>query len=245
MLAPGRGGALYVEGAFIERCTFAGNTAQGDAAAPPPGAAIHIVDGSATITASIIAGSNAGAAGLYCEPGSGTADVACSDFWDNPGGNAGGDCADPVGANGNLEADPRFCDAAAGDFSLDEDSPCLPAHNDCGLFIGAFGQGCGATAAETPPPTEGFALSSHPNPFNPSTSIRFTLSAAAAVSLAIHDLAGRRVATLLAGERREAGAQAVTWQGHLDAGGRATSGIYLARLAVGSRQETSKLVLLK
>jgi hypothetical protein len=243
---PGLGGALSAVGAVaVEGCTFSGNLAQASSLAPGEGGALRVEGSGLQLSASIIAGTSAEGPALFCAAGAAPATVDCNLFWDNPGGHTGGDCPDPVGADGNLEADPRFCDAAAGDFTLDADSPCLPAHNDCGLLIGAFDQGCGATAAETLPPTAGFALSSHPNPFNPSTSIRFTLSAAAAVSLAIHDLAGRRVATLLAGERREAGAQAVTWQGRLDAGGRATSGIYLARLAVGSRQETSKLVLLK
>ncbi len=38
--------------------------------------------------------------------------------------------------------DPLFCDTAAGDFSLASSSPCAPAGNDCGIFIGAFGVGC-------------------------------------------------------------------------------------------------------
>lgn len=244
--AAGEGGALRIEGgAFIERCTFVGNTAEADAATPPPGAAVHIVDGSATITASILAGANAGATAIRCAPGSGTADATCSVFWDNPGGNAGGDCADPVGADGNLEADPRFCDPLAGDYALDADSPCLPAHNACGLLIGAFGQGCGSTAAEAPPSPAGLALSSHPNPFNPSTRLDFRLPASATVSLGIYDLAGRLAATLIAGARREAGAQSAVWDGRLDAGGRATSGVYLARLAVGNRTAVHKLILLK
>jgi hypothetical protein len=146
--------------------------------------------------------------------------------------------------NGTFAADPRFCDAAAGDFSLDADSPCLPAHNDCGQIIGAFGQGCGATAAETPP-VAGFAMASHPNPFNPSTTLRFTLSAPSAVTLTVHDLAGRRVATLLDGQRCEAGPQSAVWDGRLDAGGRAASGVYLVRLAATGREEAHKIALLK
>ena len=64
-------------------------------------------------------------------------------------GNSGGDdvCGDDLG--GNFSADPRFCDAANGDYTLDSASPCLPGNHpngiDCGL-IGALGAGCG-----TPP----------------------------------------------------------------------------------------------
>jgi hypothetical protein len=43
----------------------------------------------------------------------------------------------------NLKADPHFCDATGGDFTLAADSPCLPQNNAWGLQIGAFGRGCG------------------------------------------------------------------------------------------------------
>ncbi|MFN8176876.1 MAG: FlgD immunoglobulin-like domain containing protein [bacterium] len=63
----------------------------------------------------------------------------CNVFWDNP---------DAINFNWSMVAtdqvtDPRFCDAAAGDVGLLEDSPCLPGHSGaCGL-IGALGPGCG------------------------------------------------------------------------------------------------------
>ena len=54
-------------------------------------------------------------------------------------GNTGGDTL--LGDESEtLVADPLFCDGAAADFTLCADSPCLP------LFIGAFGEGCGACA---------------------------------------------------------------------------------------------------
>jgi hypothetical protein len=65
-------------------------------------------------------------------------------------GNAGGDWVDCVegqnGVNGNISADPLFCDRAQDDLRLDERSPCAPDNSGgCGL-IGAHGVGCRTTA---------------------------------------------------------------------------------------------------
>jgi hypothetical protein len=69
-------------------------------------------------------------------------DWRCCDLYANEGGDA--ICGDDL--DGNFSADPLFCDAANGDYSLDWTSPCLPGNHpdgvDCGL-IGARGQGCG------------------------------------------------------------------------------------------------------
>jgi hypothetical protein len=84
-----------------------------------------------------------------------------------------------------------------------------------------------------------------PNPFNPSTEIRYELPEPARVSLVIHDVLGRVVETLI-DETKGAGYHAVQWS----AAGR-SSGVYLARFtattATGSvaLQRTMKLVLTK
>ena len=67
-----------------------------------------------------------------------TASFVQTCVWANTGGDALlGDESE------TLAADPRFCDASAGDYALCADSPCLP------VFIGAYGQGCGACATAT------------------------------------------------------------------------------------------------
>jgi len=70
-------------------------------------------------------------------------------------GNAGGDwidcIADQSATAGNFSADPLFCDAEGGDFTLSSQSPCLPGNHpdgaDCGL-IGTLGQRCGPVSIE-------------------------------------------------------------------------------------------------
>lgn len=83
-----------------------------------------------------------------------------------------------------------------------------------------------------------------PNPFNPETSIPFSLSREGRVTLRIYDASGRFVATLL-DENRGAGEHVARWDGR-DARGRASSsGVYFVRLESNGATQTRKLVLLK
>jgi hypothetical protein len=87
-------------------------------------------------------------------------------------------------------------------------------------------------------------VGNHPNPFNPSTVIAFELPASGPVDLAVYDLRGRRVLTLVRGEL-PAGRHEVAWRGR-DATGRGVpSGIYLARLTAQGEQRVAKMMLLK
>lgn len=84
-----------------------------------------------------------------------------------------------------------------------------------------------------------------PNPFNPSTSIRFDLSEAGRVDLRIYDVAGRLLATLQRSDRMEAGAHRVVWDGRDGEGAPVASGVYLYRLDAGPFAETRRMTLLK
>lgn len=84
-----------------------------------------------------------------------------------------------------------------------------------------------------------------PNPFNPMTTIRFSLSDPAPVTLSVYDVAGRLVRTLLAGEMRKAGAHDVVWTG-TDRNGKAVAGgLYFYRLQTPACDETRSMTLLK
>jgi outer membrane protein assembly factor BamB len=76
-----------------------------------------------------------------------------------------------------------------------------------------------------------------PNPFNPETAIRFSLSENSVVSLIIYDLRGRKVATIV-DEYRPAGRYHETW--HADG---MASGIYILYLKAGDHIETRKMIL--
>jgi hypothetical protein len=85
-----------------------------------------------------------------------------------------------------------------------------------------------------------FALSqNYPNPFNPATTIEFSLPQSSEVKLVVHDLAGRVVAELAAGNFA-AGYHKI----HFDAS-RLASGVYFYKLEAGSFTNVKKLMLLK
>ncbi|MBN1948580.1 MAG: T9SS type A sorting domain-containing protein, partial [Candidatus Cloacimonetes bacterium] len=84
----------------------------------------------------------------------------------------------------------------------------------------------------------------YPNPFNPSTAIRFSLSEAAHTRLIIYNLKGETVKVLHDGELPAAHHQ-IIWDGR-DAAGRAVaSGVYLYQLNSGSYNDTRKMILMK
>ena len=83
-----------------------------------------------------------------------------------------------------------------------------------------------------------------PNPFNPTTTIRFSLPEATRVRLAVYDLAGRRVVTLADGHYG-AGEFRQVWNGKDSAGRDVSSGVYFARLEAGVFMATGKMVLLR
>lgn len=83
-----------------------------------------------------------------------------------------------------------------------------------------------------------------PNPFNPTTTIVFALERAGEVVLSVHDLQGRRVATLFAG-RRAAGEYRVRWDGRGGDGGQVASGVYLVHMRHGGQTLSRRVVLLK
>ena len=91
---------------------------------------------------------------------------------------------------------------------------------------------------ETP---ENFALyQNYPNPFNPTTNIPFSLSETANVTLQVYDLLGRKVATLINGQRRAAGEYVQTFDAS-----RLSSGVYVIYLEAGSRKSMRKMTLIK
>ncbi len=91
-------------------------------------------------------------------------------------------------------------------------------------------------------------LPNAPNPFNPSTRLRFALAHEAVVALAVYDPRGRLVRDLGA-DTWTAGEHAVTWDGRDDAGRAAASGVYYVRLVgeggTGSIVATRAVTLLE
>ena len=127
--------------------------------------------------------------------------------------------------------------------------------NQQGMLVGAFGdddEGEAAGAAYvfgTVLPTaiddaaavpDAYRLhANYPNPFNPSTEIRFDLPKAAHATLVIYDLMGREV-TRLVDRPLPAGTHAVTWQAE-----GLSSGTYIYRLTAGAYSQARSMVLFR
>jgi hypothetical protein len=84
-----------------------------------------------------------------------------------------------------------------------------------------------------------FLLSTYPNPFNPATTLSFTLPKAGRTKVTVYDLQGREVKVLADGMMR-AGEQKMTFDGS-----ELPSGIYFARVEAGEMTATQKMMLLK
>lgn len=121
---------------YIQGCTFHGNAA--------PGGTLFLGERESTLDNCIIAfGTEGPAMGNY-----GPTTLRCCDIYGNAGGDWVGYIAPQYGVEGNISADPLFCDPENGDFELRNDSPCAPyspANPDCDL-VGAWPVGCGSTA---------------------------------------------------------------------------------------------------
>jgi hypothetical protein len=87
-----------------------------------------------------------------------------------------------------------------------------------------------------------------PNPFNPKTTIAYSLAGRSRVTIRVYDLAGRVVRTLVDDER-EPGEYAALWDGTTDSGKHAASGVYFIGMEGtgdgGSFSRTGKAVMLK
>jgi len=149
------GGAAHIgEGssADFERCLFWENSAAEGAALFYTDPAVGVIagntfhenvttTGSATVVANSgtvtrnIFSSQAGGYGLHVVP---STVHSCNLFWDN----GLGSILDGTLGSDDVQADPVFCDAVAGDFTISEHSPAAPANSPCGLLIGARPVAC-------------------------------------------------------------------------------------------------------
>ena len=84
----------------------------------------------------------------------------------------------------------------------------------------------------------------YPNPFNPSTTIDYTLSVNSDVNLSIYDMQGRMVRSLVSGNQ-DAGTYNVVWNGLNDNSEQSASGIYLVMMEANGNIYQQSITLLK
>ncbi len=88
------------------------------------------------------------------------------------------------------------------------------------------------------------SIRNHPNPFNPETTIEFSLKESGYVILEIYDVKGQKVKTLV-NETIPAGNHSVIWDGIDSNGSRVSSGIYFYKMKSGRYEKIRKMILIK
>ncbi|MFH1279914.1 MAG: right-handed parallel beta-helix repeat-containing protein [Candidatus Eisenbacteria bacterium] len=265
----GPGGGLYMELSDLELtfCEITGNSAPGTDSLNDGGGIFAFLPSSMTMTNCTVADNSTRplgrAGGIYCWFANPTIEksilafnhlkgihcedstpiLSCTDIYGNDN-----DALCGTDNGGNFSANPGFCDRPNGDYTLAGTSPCLPGnHPDsepCGL-IGAYGVGTCAIGVADGSGAESMIPFDHqasPNPFGPSTTIRFGMTNAGRASVAIYNIQGRRVRMFEEGELA-AGPHQVSWDGRDDSGRALSSGVYFYRVTENGRGRSGRLVL--
>jgi predicted outer membrane repeat protein len=153
---------------------------------------------------------------------------------------------------GNIDADPLFTNPTYGDYHLTENSPCIDAGDPMSPYdpdgtiadMGAFYYNQGTGIEENYElQIMNYSLSNFPNPFNPTTTISFSISEESNVELSIFNMKGQKIITLFK-ELLPIGNHSVIWDGDNDSGNLVSSGIYLYKLKVNGKTEAVKKCLL-
>ncbi len=165
----------------------------------------------------------------------------------------------PITLGGNIKIAPALADID-GDNDID-----IAVPNETSMFIvdikrpaqsipwpcylggwGRTGNAYQPTAVADPqiPAVETALNSAYPNPFNPSTTLSFSLKETALTSLEIYNQKGQLVKNLVNSEL-EAGTHKYVWNGDDNQGTKVSSGLYFYRLKSGKFSSTRKMVLMK
>ncbi|MDD3643824.1 MAG: FlgD immunoglobulin-like domain containing protein, partial [Candidatus Krumholzibacteria bacterium] len=189
------------------------------------------------------------------------------DTWNTLGG---GDYDGSVVSSGTL---PAWASAPPCTASIDLTSVLrgnLDKVRDNGILMMIQGEGSGANSyqnfaskEELPPSTGAYLeidytaatgitpdmplsnlLQNHPNPFNPHTTIQYSLAADARISIDVYSVSGKLIRRLL-DERKNAGSYRIHWDGRDRQGQAVSSGIYFCSLRTRDYTETRKMVLLR
>ncbi len=119
-----------------------------------------------------------------------------------------------------------------------------------GVYVDDVSVASGVVSTGTDVPSDETARSliqldqNNPNPFTLSTTISFSLSTPAPVTLAVYGIQGRLIRTLVS-ENLGAGRHTISWDGRDESGGDVAAGVYLYRLSSGELEETHKMILVR
>ena len=170
--------------------------------------------------------------------------IECTNIFGHSNGNDWvGDFEDQLGINGNISEDPLYCTPPVyPDFdpTLMDNSPCAPENSSgCGL-IGACPVACYESAVGVVPDSELFSiLSCYPNPFNPSTIVKFKMIEDGHCRLRVFDLRGVLVDDLL-DRNMSIGKHSIIWQPE-----NLSSGVYKVVVETAAGTFAQSVVLVK
>lgn len=154
---------------------------------------------------------------------------------------------------GNLELDPLFIDADNGNYQLSSNSPCIDAGNPASPLdpdntvadMGAYYYDQNSGVDEGQVPLNEYSLSNHPNPFNPDTTVEFSIPNDAKIELWVYNIKGQKI-KCLANNIYSKGTHSVSWNGFDELEKPVSSGLYFYGLKInGKTKLLNKCILLK
>ena len=164
----------------------------------------------------------------------------------------------------NLDSDPLFINPENGNFRFFSDSPCintgtpdtiglnLPEYDLDGnprIYDGRIDMGCyewqGTETNNIQYSIYNIQLRNYPNPFNPSTTISFSMQNNRNVKISIYNIKGQKVKQLVRNQL-SSGQHSVVWNGRDENNQPVSSGIYFYQLKIdGNSREINKMILIK
>ncbi len=102
----------------------------------------------------------------------------------------------------------------------------------------------GTTSVNETVPVFTQLFSAYPNPFNPSTTLKYNLAKENHITMLVYDVLGRQVKQLI-NQKQPAGEYSVQWNGSTDSGQLAPSGTYLIRMNAGNTTHLQKVLFIK
>ena len=118
--------------------------------------------------------------------------------------------------------------------------------NDIKRYVGGSGTSqLGLTHTQNPALPKLYALyQNHPNPFNPTTIIKYNTNGSELINIKIYDILGNEVCNLVDGFET-AGNKSVQWNATNNQGEPVSAGVYLYKIQAGNFVDTKKMILLK
>jgi hypothetical protein len=111
-------------------------------------------------------------------------------------------------------------------------------------YFGITGDSGNVTGTENIPGLR-FAASNYPNPFNPSTTIKYSMPKAVHLTLNVYNVRGQLVKTLIDGNRPAGADQIIVWDGTNNQGSTVSSGVYFYEARTGGQVVVQKMALVK